>query len=702
MTISDLNPIQFWPVVKQTFNEKVEPGIEPCRFVLTPYKKDRILLQVLDATQSYLLAFPSELIFPTGILTLIETSGGSGIWEAVFTGDNFGDFSTNLTDSCVVFKLGTFTNFLTNPSFVATLAPWTNIAGAGPDWSWDAAAAAKVTVPLGQTSDGLQQTFTKRTRGIYNFKLVSSVDQPAGVSITIEMYNDGLLVYTMAAFSENLNVPTTHEIIAAVSGDFNSIQVKVFGGAAVDAAFLAYSLEIKEFIPFFKSDQIFISDEVFGTQLLQYSNANNYAGIDYTGAEKFCLRVPAKFYEERQPEEDESEALSDSSIVKLAGTVKRQKYLEIEPLPPYMILKIKLILKHNSLKVDEDYYIQEEAMDVAKLNDRFALFISRVWLTLRNNGFFTNVYGAAITLDQTSGLPTPESDFDSGVSYFGNPEVAHAETFLGGLINEGGETLFGLPKVGDNLIKNGHFLNSNFWANLAGPNIDWVFNSPQAWLTAATYGDISNPLLQNIFIPKGVYRLNTRSLSTIASGFSLVIRGYKDGVFQAQFASYDEDSVALVDRSFICETPGDCNSIEVIAVRSSLGGAATFKLDVIDLILLEIKDNMLTYIGSPEPAHAGTFLGGAINEGGETYLGAPEVANDETYIGAVPSANAELVFADEVEGSILTYIGDDMNEHPGWGCILGRCTTNIGSSVIAWDGGGTMHWDDDDEIEFGG
>lgn len=438
MIISDLNPIQFWPVAKQTFNEKIEPGIDRAKYIYSPFLHDVQLLQVLSVDPVWMVAYGINLN-PINILPFVETSGGSGVWNLQFT-------SVNISGTCVYFKIGTIANFIANPSFITALNPWFDSGGIDEAWVWDSSAAAKITFSS-SSSNLLAQIFSIKPAGVYyySFTCKNSI-AVRSTTITIQTYNGATLADTITIVGETSAVDHVHSGLFFTSTAFDRIIILVYDiFSANDYIFILSDFSLFSFTPIFKSDLIYFTDDVFGTQLLQYSNANDYAGISYAAAEKFCKRIPAKFYEEREPEEDESEALSDSTIVKLAGTVKRQKFLEIEPLPPYEILKIKLILKHNSLKVDDDYCIQEESMNVSKLNDRFALFISKVWLTLRDNGYFTNVYGASVSLDQTSGLPDPMSDFTSGVTYFGETELAHAETFLGGTIDEGGETYIGIP-----------------------------------------------------------------------------------------------------------------------------------------------------------------------------------------------------------------------------------------------------------------
>lgn len=486
MTISDLNPIQFWPVAKQTFNEKIEPGIDRARYVYSPFLHDVQFLQVLNVDPVWMVSYDVDLN-PLDILPFTETSGGSGIWNLQFT-------STDIGSTCVYFKIGTVTNAITNPSFVATLVPWADAGGVNDVWVWDATNAAKVVFSA-SFSNPLVQTFAAKPAGIYSFSYTcKNTVALRSTTVLIQAYNGATLVGTISTIGETSTVAHLHsgQFIAASSFDRVKISVSDIFFAA-DYTFFLNDFSLSTFVPVFRSDLIYFTDDVFGTQLLQYSNANDYAGISYAAAEKFCLRVAAKFYEEREPEEDESEALSDSTVVKLSGTVKRQKLLEIEPLPPYLIFKLKLILKHNTLKVDDQYYIQEESLDVSKLNDRFALFLSKVWLTLRDGGYFTNVYGAPVSIDPTNNLPDPIERFTSDISYLGEViepgletyfcklEPAHDITVLGGFIDTGGDTYLGVPDAAHEELVFNDLINESgetYIGQHDTANPELVFNDP--------------------------------------------------------------------------------------------------------------------------------------------------------------------------------------------------------------------------------
>lgn len=142
-----------------------------------------------------------------------------------------------------------------------------------------------------------------------------------------------------------------------------------------------------------QSDFLDIQDDHVDSRLITYTNNHDFADIQYDGdyPPTFHIRVLSKFYEPRLPQEDESESLSSGTIVKLSGTVKSQKLLEVEPVPPYMHEKLVLILAHNSLYINNLSWTKEDNYEIGKLDDKFAFFGGKVWLTKSSNNFISNV-----------------------------------------------------------------------------------------------------------------------------------------------------------------------------------------------------------------------------------------------------------------------------------------------------------------------
>lgn len=134
-----------------------------------------------------------------------------------------------------------------------------------------------------------------------------------------------------------------------------------------------------------KSDCISLKSEHVGTLLIEYSNYRNYAGvINNNGSPDltFYLRIPAVFNEERFPETDEPMQLSNNRIISLNSQVKAQRLLDTDQLPNYMRRKLKLVLKHQFLSIeDKDYVKEEELEELENSNKRWPMRRMSCWLT---------------------------------------------------------------------------------------------------------------------------------------------------------------------------------------------------------------------------------------------------------------------------------------------------------------------------------
>lgn len=140
-----------------------------------------------------------------------------------------------------------------------------------------------------------------------------------------------------------------------------------------------------------KSDCILISDAVadndgMPTVLMQYSNNRNFAGLDYENISPevtFNLRVPAVFFHERFPEEDEVAELS-TSIITLNGEMRAQRLFETPHLPYYMHRKIKLVLKHQVCEIDGLAIAKQDAYEIDEGDRRWPEKKAKCWLTEQN------------------------------------------------------------------------------------------------------------------------------------------------------------------------------------------------------------------------------------------------------------------------------------------------------------------------------
>jgi len=128
------------------------------------------------------------------------------------------------------------------------------------------------------------------------------------------------------------------------------------------------------------------------TYLIEYSNETDYAGIVYTeGSPILQMRVHAKFFKERSPEENESSDSTDS-VDKLSSVTKDQRLLQVEPAPYYFHKKLKRVLQHNYISIDGSEWEKEENYEQNDLNEEYPMATAEVWLTEKNSTDI-NIYG---------------------------------------------------------------------------------------------------------------------------------------------------------------------------------------------------------------------------------------------------------------------------------------------------------------------
>lgn len=136
-----------------------------------------------------------------------------------------------------------------------------------------------------------------------------------------------------------------------------------------------------------KSDCIDISETGNCTELILYSNNRNYDGLIYNDIspdQDFYIRVPSRFFHERNDEEDEVMQLS-SSFITLNSTIQAQKLFEVIHAPYYWHRKLQLIFKHDNITIDDQPWIKNDRYEINEGNKRGSLKSAQVWLTQKDN-----------------------------------------------------------------------------------------------------------------------------------------------------------------------------------------------------------------------------------------------------------------------------------------------------------------------------
>jgi hypothetical protein len=387
--ISDACPVQMWLNGVLTFNERLEPGIEPDRCFKQIFNNDdeiRVQYQGVGAYNLKVTDIDGNTLYTTAFT---QVGGTTAYWEVAFVPSAQGIISED-----IFIKI--FTPDLTNGSFTGSLTPWVNWS-TGDDWVYSSNKASWTDATGSALTKALKQDYAFEGGIEYTLTMDLTTN---GNSVSLKAFaTDGTHYYYLPN-----NVFITPLIDPIVTGSYTftftlptTYNYTMFGIRAQNSSLASRTITIDNvsIVPteLATSDYVDIRENHYETQLIQYSNRTDYAGLSYQNSTLFQFRVRTKFFEERFPQESESEGLSDGEIVKLSSTVKNQKFLEVESAPPYIHRKVTLILSHNTVYMDSNYWTKEESYDLTKLNDRYPFFLGKCWLTLKNSNFWTNIFG---------------------------------------------------------------------------------------------------------------------------------------------------------------------------------------------------------------------------------------------------------------------------------------------------------------------
>lgn len=424
MEISSAQPITFWLDGQQSFNNKTNTGVDKKCFFQPFGCDDEIKFQFKDNTQD------------AATLKVIDTDG-TEVTEINFTEEEKTEVqSISLQFSTTEFSggLGDWAN--ANGSDRSSAASW--ITGSTPTsaraYSGVGGSTSKYFViqrndgsgrgwPPGNYTIELEgrnlSTFSDAAQnlgmGLYGLDNLTSQTQifptnspgnlPTSGATTTITFSFTLAVYYeyLGVVLDRLGPPGGFDLdgrIISIELTASPITETVYAHTIYSASFTPsdeslcgqkVKFEIWSTERLAYSDYVYIDDSE--TTQIQYSNENNFAGLDYSNDDIFNMRVKSKFFKERFPEENESESLSDGSVEKLSSSVKKQKLLQIEPCPYYMHEKIKLILQHNYILIDGLLWEKEENYEMSPLNEKNPFELGSVWLTQKQDSYFTNVYG---------------------------------------------------------------------------------------------------------------------------------------------------------------------------------------------------------------------------------------------------------------------------------------------------------------------
>lgn len=385
--ISDANPIQFWPVDCLTYNENEVCGIHPKCWCHPWQCDDEIKIQftdnefldyflvAVDETGNDVLNLPfqSYQAYPGNVADIFSTLGfpafsnfsGSGpLWN--LAGPPYVDLLSGASGS---YTLKT-TSPVICPEGIHTIRyTGTNTAAAAflyVKMQKDGVVIDSVTsipVPVGAFSLSFQVDLSEWTNEvtILAFKITG-----AATRVTISGMNTDLEVIPASPVVYSISVTPEDESICD-----EKVQFKIMDGSSPGDEL-------------YKSDCIDIATTQDCTTVIDYSNNRNFAGLIYDDSASpettFNIRVPAIFFHEQFPEEDEAMELT-TGIQKTSGTLKVQRLFDTDYMPYYMHKKLQLIFKHQFITIDRLSWLKEEKYDIQPGERRWPIKKAKCFLT---------------------------------------------------------------------------------------------------------------------------------------------------------------------------------------------------------------------------------------------------------------------------------------------------------------------------------
>lgn len=387
MVFSDAQPVQFWPVECDTYNQHVHDGVFHRCFCQPWNCDDPITIQFTD------LAEGSPPVGDDFALSIRDESGDE-LYSMPF-------------DKSVLLQL-------------AALADADN-SGSGTDWTID----ADPSVLTSATSKILRLAIQGTQANVdyefhYDISKINSLAFTDG-TINIKMYNSSMAVideFTIDVtgalpddFTGTITFLGSDEIPAYIgvntvvlaSGNFTTTvneltlltePVEYF---TYDISFVPSELSpelCERLVSFmvintttdtevYKSDCQDIAQSHKNSFLIKYYNHVNYAGLVYDNGPEFSLRIKAIFFHQRFPGEDEVMELSQS-LLTLNSTLRKQRLLDTDFMPYYMHEKIQLILNHQFVTIYNKQWTRQEAYEVQDGNRMYPEKKAKCWISEKN------------------------------------------------------------------------------------------------------------------------------------------------------------------------------------------------------------------------------------------------------------------------------------------------------------------------------
>lgn len=393
MTFSDAIPIQFWDIDQNTFNESENCGMTDACFCQEWEINDPILIQFQDSSG---YTFYLTVLYDDGSLSTPVAFTKSGTTYSInadatslsitytkrfsylisrgspVTLNTYTVLAPSAwTDGSGIFDSKTATEFIEN-SLNASKNAYLTI---------DAPAGIRVTLSYIITIAGaFSGTVIVRTylwnsssssivsESVNDFQTDFTTAGPHTITAALEATDDADRIYMEVSFDGLTGTPN---VTIDISGSLGA--VIVVGG-----------LEKKSDCQRFYQDSDGDPASSNCSELITYSNDSNAFDLDYESGSpsaEFNIRIPARFFHESFPQEEEVHELSTDEQVNIWSKLERKKLLEVGYVPYYMHKKIQMILMHDNIAIGQEYWVRKDPYQITEGNKRYPIKMATIQLT---------------------------------------------------------------------------------------------------------------------------------------------------------------------------------------------------------------------------------------------------------------------------------------------------------------------------------
>jgi hypothetical protein len=379
MTISNAIPVQFWINGVDTYNETTICGVEPVCFCQPFNCTDEIRIQFQHTSGvafSLLFANATE-----GFNSISIPEIDSGVYGVSF---NFSDYS--ICDETVNLYI------LETVNLNKMLAPsaWTIYSAFD---IVNATQFADIAINASPTAGMPVNILTGNTPYPITVSYVATVNSGF---MTVTMYYFNTLSANYACTFESIDITAPGTTFGTLTFDFgectsdaNELYIDVSSSVAgVNSISLTMPVNMILGVGDYsaKSDCLDIKTSHDCTELIQYINTDDFSNIVYltSPASEFSIRIPAQFWKEDNPMEQEDSELSNGVIKTRRQSIQEKRLLEVGYMPNYMHKKLQLVLMHDTITIDGDQWKRRDAYESEPIR-RYPLKKANVWLTKYNS-----------------------------------------------------------------------------------------------------------------------------------------------------------------------------------------------------------------------------------------------------------------------------------------------------------------------------